>query len=60
MLEKIKTFGFQEKYTRYEKNVGDKIVHLKKIYKLTLDHFFIGVISIVFEREYYDENLFYQ
>ena len=38
----MKNFGFQKNYRRYEKNDGDKIVHLKKIYKFTLDNFFIG------------------
>ena len=41
MLLKIKTFGFQKNCTRYVKNIGDKIVHLKKIYKLASDHFLI-------------------
>ena len=41
MLLKIKTFGFQQNYTRYEKNVVEKIVHLKKIFKFTADHFLI-------------------
>ena len=27
----MKTFGFQKNYTRYEKNVRDKIVHLNLI-----------------------------
>ena len=42
MLLKIKTFGFQINYSRYEKKIGDKIIHLKKIYKSTPDHFLIG------------------
>ena len=40
MLIKIKTFGFQKNYTRHEKNIGDRIFHIKKIYKFTADHFF--------------------
>ena len=42
MSLKIKTFGFQNYYTRYEINFGDKIVHLKKIYKFRSDYFLIG------------------
>ena len=41
MVLKIKTFGFQKNYTRYERNVGDKTVHLKKIYEFASDHFLI-------------------
>ena len=42
MILKIKTFGFQNNCTRYEKNYADKIVYLKKIYKFTSEHFLIG------------------
>ena len=44
---KIKTFGFENNYTRYEKNFGDKIVYLKKIYKFTADHFLIRHVIFV-------------
>ena len=43
MYLKIKTFGFHKNYTRYEK----KIVHVKKIYKFTSEHFFIGHVVFV-------------
>ena len=41
MPSKIKIFGFEKNYTRYEKDFGDKIVHLKKIYNFTQDNFLI-------------------
>ena len=31
---KNENFSFAKKYTRYEKNIVDKIVHLKMIYKI--------------------------
>ena len=45
----MKTFGFLKNYTRYEKNMRDKIVYLKKIYKFTSDYFFIrhGVFVLI-------------
>ena len=39
--------NYTSKYTRYEKNVEDKIVHLKKIYKFTSEHFLIGLVVFV-------------
>ena len=39
---KHKNFRFLKNYTRYEKNVAYKIVHLKKIYKFTSDYFSIS------------------
>ena len=47
MLLKIKTFGFQNNYTRYEKNVKDKIVDLEEVYKLNADYFLIGHLVFV-------------
>ena len=47
MLLKIKTYGFQINYTRYEKNIPDKIVHLKKLYKFTSEHFLFGHVVFV-------------
>ena len=47
MLSRIKTFGLQKNYMEYEKNVGDKFVHLKKIYKFSPDYFLIGHVVVV-------------
>ena len=44
---KIKNSIFPPKYTRYEKNVVDNIVHPKKIYRFTSDHFSIGRVVFV-------------
>ena len=38
----LETFCLGKNYTRYEKSVGNKIVHLKKIHKFTSDHFLVG------------------
>ena len=43
----MKTLGLRKNYTRNEKNVGHKIIYLKKIYKFTLDHFRIGYVVFV-------------
>ena len=47
MLLIINTFGFPKTYIRYKKNLADKIVHLKKIYKFTPDFFLIEQIVVV-------------
>ena len=52
----MKIFDFQKNYTRDDKNVGDKIVHLKNIYKFTSDHFFIGR---VYGEKYRTDKLFF-
>ena len=65
MLLRIKTFGSQRNYTKYEKSFPDKIVHLKKIYKLTLKNFLTGHVVIVLivridienEKFYFEPNL---
>ena len=45
---KLKTFVLQKNYTRYEKNVGNKIIYLKKLYKFTdADYFLIGHVVFV-------------
>ena len=46
MLLKIKNFVSKKVY-EIQKNFGDKIVHLKKMYKFSSDHFLIGhVVSV--------------
>ena len=47
MLLKIETFGFQKNYMRCIKNDVDKILYLKKICKITRDHFLIGHVVFV-------------
>ena len=44
MLLKMKMFGFQKNCTRCEKNVVNKIVHFKEIYKFSIDYSFVRVI----------------
>ena len=44
---RIKTFNLQKNYTRCEKNIENKIVHLKKTHKFTSNYFFIGHIVFV-------------
>ena len=46
-----KTLDFQKAIRDTKKNVGDKIVHLKKIYKFTSDHFLIGHFGFRFNRK---------
>ena len=41
---------------RYEKNVRDKFVYLKKIYKLTSDHFLTGHVAFVLMVENFIKN----
>ena len=47
MVLKIKTFGLQKNYRRYEKKFPDKILHLNKIYKFTSEHFLIEHVNFV-------------
>ena len=54
ILLKIKTFGFQKNYARYEKNFQVKIVYLKKVHKFSSEHylnshivFFLIVKSVI-------------
>ena len=42
-----KKLSVSKKIVRYEKNVREKFVHLKKIYKFTLDHFLFGHVIFV-------------
>ena len=51
MLLKIKTFGSQINYTRYEKIIGEKIIDLEKIHKFTSDHFFDRTRNFRFNRK---------
>ena len=45
---KNKNFCFPKKnYTIYEKNVSEKIVYLKKIYKFTSEHFLIRHVVFI-------------
>ena len=58
---KIKNLLFKKKYiyTKYEKNLSYKIVHLLKIYKFTSDCFLIGHVVfdlIVKKTKYFFEN----
>ena len=39
---KNKNFWFPKNYRRYEKNVGEEIVHLNKIYNYNFDYVLIG------------------
>ena len=46
---KNKNFWFSKKLNELRKDFGDKIVHLKNIYKFTPDYFLIGhVIFVLF------------
>ena len=66
MLLKIKTFGFHKNYTRRERKFLDEIIHLKKIYKFTSEHFLFGHVLFVLiiknfiknEKFYFAPNLY--
>ena len=47
MLLKMKNFDFEKNYIGYENNFPYKIVHLKKIFKFTSEHFLIGYAVFV-------------
>ena len=60
MLLKIKIFVFKNNYTRYDKNFEYKIVHLKKIYKFTWEHFSIGgVVYVWIVKNFFKNKKFY-
>ena len=52
ILLKVKTFVFQKSYMRCKKNVGDKIVHLKIIYKFYFKQFLYKTRSFRFKTIY--------
>ena len=57
---KNKNFWLPKNYTRYEKNVQDIIVHLKKINKFTSDYFLIEhvVFVLIVKNVIKNENFF--
>ena len=56
IILKMETFGFQKNYTRYDRNIITKIVHLKKIYKFTSEKVFIRHAVFVLIVEYVIKN----